>query len=255
MATRYLDIDDRTEDLTELLEDDDDRAEDFLQKLDLSWIYHEHALEGVVFSSQELTQALDHAAVADAALVPLFIEIRNHREGIDFVRDEAKKKSGKYSMGLIKRLYKILCRDIDSRLPPVYRKDIPLHRTYFHDIAQPIKISYQLNTWAEWMNSNEFRGFHPIKQASTAHWRFMQIFPFSDNSGKLGRLLMNMILLRHGYLPAIIHAIDRQRYYEALKLPEPALRSLLMEAMGNALDNGFKFFNVEVVDTPRAASE
>ena len=65
------------------------------------------------------------------------------------------------------------CRDIDSRLPPVYRKDIPLHRTYFHDIAQPIKISYQLNALQEWMNSNEFRGFHPVKQASVAHWRFM----------------------------------------------------------------------------------
>ena len=50
MRSRYLDIEDRTQDLADLLRDEPILAHDFLRKYELSWIYHENALEGVVFS-------------------------------------------------------------------------------------------------------------------------------------------------------------------------------------------------------------
>ncbi|HTN53310.1 MAG TPA: cell filamentation protein Fic, partial [Anaeromyxobacter sp.] len=51
------------------------------------------------------------------------------------------------------------------------------------------------------------------------------------------------ILLHAGYrLPVIIHATDRQRYYESLRLPEAILRDLTIEALENALGQAEKFF-------------
>jgi Fic family protein len=71
----------------------------------------------------------------------------------------------------------------------------------------------------------------------------MQIYPYTDGSGKIARLLANLLLVHEGYHPCIIHTIDRQRYYESLRLPEPTLRELMMESMENGLDNGEKFFH------------
>jgi Fic family protein len=70
----------------------------------------------------------------------------------------------------------------------------------------------------------------------------MQVFPYTDNSGRIGRLFANMILFQAGYLPVIVHATDRQRYYESLRQPEAALRELTMDAIGNGLEHAEKFF-------------
>ena len=65
-----------------------------------------------------------------------------------------------------------------------------------------------------------------------------------------------IILIRSGYLPAIIHAIDRQRYYEGLRLPVATLRQLLLEAAENSLDNAFKFFSQQAtIKIHRASNE
>ncbi len=52
----------------------------------------------------------------------------------------------------------------------------------------------------------------------------------------------NLILLRNGYMPAIIHSIDRQRYYESFRGPVTGFRTLLMDAIENSLENGVKYF-------------
>jgi Fic family protein len=69
----------------------------------------------------------------------------------------------------------------------------------------------------------------------------MSIFPFSEHTGKTGRLLVNYILLRHGYMPVIFHATERQRYYDTLRLNKKAMESLLNDMMANCIDNGVKY--------------
>jgi Fic family protein len=71
---------------------------------------------------------------------------------------------------------------------------------------------------------------------------FLQIFPFAENSGKVARMMSNLILLKHGLDPVIIHSIDRQRYYESFRGAAGSFRSLLLDAMENSLDNGLKYF-------------
>jgi Fic family protein len=78
----------------------------------------------------------------------------------------------------------------------------------------------------------------------------MQVFPYTDNSGRIGRLFSNMILFQAGYLPVIVHATDRQRYYESLRQPEGALREVTIDAIGNGLDHAEKFF-AEAANTER----
>jgi hypothetical protein len=67
------------------------------------------------------------------------------------------------------------------------------------------------------------------------HYDLLRVFPFGVDSGKVVRLLMNLILLRSGYPPSIIHSTERQRYYEALKSSLPTISSMMNEAILNGL--------------------
>ncbi|MCY1076986.1 Fic family protein [Archangium lansingense] len=267
MKERYQEIDEKNETLRDYLGIFKDKGRDFLEKFEMSWIYHDAALEGTVYTQQELLSALfPERASMDPAMIPVVLEVRNHKAACDFLREEATstgKKQTQITLTTIKRIHDLLCGNTPEaqqtranierrertekelakeRERSGYRKDMPLHRTYFHEIAQPAKIQPMLEKLVDYTNSAEYRECHPIKQAAVVQHKFMQIFPFTENSGKVGRMLTNLVLLRNGYMPAIIHSIDRQRYYESLRGAEGVFRALLMDAIENSLDNGVKYF-------------
>lgn len=67
-----------------------------------------------------------------------------------------------------------------------------------------------------WLSENPDE-FTPIELAAIFHHRFVQIHPFAEGNGRTARLLMNAILMRHGY-PFIINIShrDRARYLRTL---------------------------------------
>lgn len=241
MRSRYVDIDDISEDFRDLLADEPEIAQDFQRKYELSWLYHDSALEGVVLTGLEMAMALANQPVAEATAVSLYREVQNAKLAIDYVRAEAAGKKLRVNLTIIKKIYETLGAGIDGKSVAEYRKDIPLHRAYFHEIAPPARIPFLLGKLVDFCDSSEFRSLHPIQKASRVSHAFMQVYPFTENSGRVARLLANQVLLHHGYLPCIIHATDRQRYYESLRGPEAGLRDLMLDALENALANADKF--------------
>lgn len=254
MRQQVVDIDDRKDDLMELFEDDSALARTFWERLDLSWIFHECALEGVVITPDELQMALAPVApVVEVGRAAFLAGIRRQREAIEVAKEESRAPRGKLTLTLVKKLFETFTGG-DEKGKIEYRKDMPLHRTYFHDIAQPIKIVPEITRLIEWTQAAEFGHLHPLQQAAVFHHRFMSIFPFTDLSGKVGRLMMNVIIMRAGYLPAVIHAIDRQRYFESLKQPPRGLQLLMTEAIEHATDHGFRLFADEAGGRSRAGN-
>lgn len=254
MRTRFVDIDDRMDDLSDRMRSDPELAAEFVRRYELSWLHHENALEGVVYSGIELQTALDNPPVADATFVSALQEIRNHKTAIDLVREEARAKKLRINLTLVRKLYDTLVHGFEGKNGAEFRKDMPLHRAYFHEIAQPAKIPALLQKVLDTCDSAEFRNAHPIQRAAKLHHAFMQVFPYTDNSGRIARLLANLILLNAGYrVPVIVHATDRQRYYESLRLPEAILRDLTVEALDNALNQAEKFFRETPARSRKAA--
>ena len=56
----------------------------------------------------------------------------------------------------------------------------------------------------------------PLQAAFDFHLRFEQIHPFENGNGRIGRLIMNKILLAAGFPPCIIFAENRQAYFAAI---------------------------------------
>lgn len=260
-------IEEKNEALKKFLSQKKPQVQEYLERFEMAWVYHDNALEGVVYTPQELMAALRPGAIAaEASLVPIVLEIRNHKATLEYVREEAKatgKKSAGVTMTQIKRIHDLLSGNTPEaqaarlaaerrersekelakeREKAGYRKDMPLHRTYFHEISQPAKIPGALEKLVDSTQSAEFREYHPIVQAARVQHGVIQIFPFTEHSGRVGRMLTNLILLRAGLLPSVLHSNDRQKYYEAFRGPPNAFANMLMDAMSNSLDNGLKYF-------------
>jgi Fic/DOC family len=74
------------------------------------------------------------------------------------------------------------------------------------------------------------------------HARFEQVHPFLDGNGRTGRLILNLLLVRLGYPPAIIYKRDRSPYLAALRRADRGDAGPLGEFLARAvLDNLYKF--------------
>lgn len=255
MSSRYLAIDDLRDDLRDLLDARPDDAPEYHRAYEMSWFHHENALEGVVLTEEEILLALEYDVVADATLLSLVTLVRNHRDALRLVKAEANRRGGAIEVPFLVELFRTLSRGLEGKPDALWRKEMPLHRAYYHEILQPPKIAPELEKLCAFTATAEFREFHPLKQAAHVHWGLMRVYPFVDHNGRVARLAQTVYLLRAGYPPAILHAIDRQRYYDVLRVPAAALRSLLTEAMQNSLENSKKFFRAKREAARRAASE
>jgi Fic family protein len=211
---------------------------DYRETIDMSWIHHDSALEGVVYTFQELKAAIEPGGspVTDSSLQPVVEEIRRHKQAIDLVRDLGERKRAPITVDTIKKIYVTLHPEEGDIKTVKYRRDIPQHRLYFHEYAHPEKITYKVRQVVDWLNGPEPKKLKsPIRVAARVHYELLRIFPFQTDSGKVARLVMNLLLIRAGHPPAIIHSTERQRYYEALKGALPVLVQMVTESIMNAL--------------------
>ena len=82
-----------------------------------------------------------------------------------------------------------------------------------------------------------------IEKVATLHSRFMAIFPWAKESGRTIRVASNLLLQEGGYPIAIVHSIDRQRYYEALRGDHLGLTSLYLEAVQTTAETEMRVYD------------
>ncbi|MCP5066066.1 MAG: Fic family protein, partial [bacterium] len=131
-----------------------------------------------------------------------------------------------------------------------YRKDNPIHRLYFHDLAPADKISYRMRKLTDWFRTEECKRAHPIELACEVHREVIRIFPWPEISGRVARLAMNHILVHEDYWPGIVHSVDRQRYYDVLRLDQDQLLNLVVESIQQGVSSSSKLYQT-IVDSTR----
>lgn len=82
----------------------------------------------------------------------------------------------------------------------------------------------------------------PMEAFADLHAAFERIHPFSDGNGRVGRLLLNLMLVRFGYPPAIIRKSDRRRYLDGLRRADTGDPGLLGEVLARSVKDGIDRF-------------
>ncbi len=210
---------------------------EYSESFDMSWIHHDSALEGVVYTYQELKTAVDLniVIVPDSSLQPVCEEIRRHKEALEWAR-ELGNNDTPLGAEILKRLLLLLHPEEGDLKSVKYRKEIPQHRLYFHDYAPPDKIAVRIRQAFDWLHGPEPAKLKDtIRVASRLHYDLLRTFPFPQDSGKVARLIMNILLMRAGLPPVIVHSTERQRYYDALRGSLPTIVQMVSDSMRNAM--------------------
>ena len=86
----------------------------------------------------------------------------------------------------------------------------------FH-YASPAETPIKTGELVEWYrNEEEKKELHPVVLAALLHYKFVLIHPFDDGNGRISRLLMNYVLLKHNLPPVIVKSADKRNYLFAL---------------------------------------
>ncbi len=210
----------------------------FMERLVLSWMYHDHALEGVVLSHADMKRALSGQPVRNYC-DGLVQKSLTRMQSIAAHLFECAQRDEEITMEFIKDLHIRLCDEGDEA-GGRYRKRDTSPGVYNLNIVPNGSISYYFRKFLELCNE-ELKDAHPIRAAAIAHHEFMKLFPFDEKSGIVGRLVMNYMLIRAGYPPAIIHQMDRHHYFSALDGHRTDLVPVLVDALSATLSAADEF--------------
>lgn len=112
-------------------------------------------------------------------------------------------------------LHALVLRGIHDEYEGVYRS-IPVRISGSSTILpRAQKVPDLMEKLGYWLEKEET--LDPFNKAIEAHYELVTIHPFVDGNGRTARLLMNMILIRYGYPPAIIRKKDRLQYVSVLE--------------------------------------
>lgn len=185
--------------------------------LKVEFTYSSNAIEGNTLTRIETVEVLERGITAVIKGKPLKdqLEALNHAKALEFIKTESYiLKSHQYiTEEKIKAIHKLILAGINNEWAGRYRETEVFIRGFNVDLPEPQKVPYMMTEFEQWIQGIQEHG---VKVAADAHYKFVSIHPFVDGNGRTGRLLMNLILLIHGYPMAIIRNEERIEYLEAL---------------------------------------
>lgn len=151
-------------------------------------------------------------------------EIRNHKSlAKEIINSFADNTMKEISIEFIKELHSKLMKDCydDSRLSKGERPGKFKIHDYvvgLHDIgASPENVEEELKSLLEEVNEVKITPKNALKIVAYFHCWFESIHPFADGNGRVGRLLINYILLKNDLPPIVLYDRDRNLYYLTLE--------------------------------------
>lgn len=184
------------------------------EEFSIAWTYNSNAIEGNTLTLQETEIVLNTGVTIGGKTVKEHFEVINHKNGIDFVNSLVSKKEN-VTKETVKKLHALILKSIDDTEAGNYRRQNVRILGAHHIPPQSVKIPRLMGEFIEWFHENEYSMNIP-QLASEIHYKLVMIHPFIDGNGRVARLLMNLILMKHGYPPAIILKVDRKKYYRVL---------------------------------------
>lgn len=210
------------------------------QNLDLEWIYNSNAIEGNTLTLQETRLILETGLTIGGKNLREHFEVINHRKAIAYVEDLVSQDAGITSHH-VRQIHKLVLTQIDDENAGQYRKTPVQIAGADYTPPDAWEIPRLMTEWGDWLTQGQVDQ-HPIVLAALAHHRLAAIHPFVDGNGRTARLVMNLILMKHGYPPTVIERVHRQQYYRVLAQADDNQFSPLINFTGRAVERSLTLY-------------
>jgi len=197
--------------------------------------YDTNAIEGSTITEKEAREIIEENKWPSDRTKWEISETYGVAEAIKYTRETKEH----ISLELIKKLHGFAFRNSKSfagkfRAAGVEVVVMDKFRNIIHRGAPSSKVVELLNELIRWYDLNK-KKYPAIVLAAVVHNQFENIHPFQDGNGRVGRLLLNNILLKHNMPPVNIEYRNREEYYSALQEYEhkgdlkPTIKLILKE--------------------------
>lgn len=200
------------------------------QKFMLEFNYNSNHIEGNTLTYGQTKLLLMFGGTTGDAKLRDYEEMKAHNVGLELVKREAKDKERPLTENFIRELNRtILVEDFYkvSKSGGRYQVKVGQYKTRpnsvitatgeMFDYASPEETPALMADLVKWYNEEEAKGeLCPIQLATLFHYRYIRIHPFEDGNGRIARLLVNYILMRHGYPMVIVQSKDKENYLNVL---------------------------------------
>ncbi len=186
------------------------------ERFEIEMTYHSNAIEGNTLTLKETYWVIQQGITVKGKSLKDHLEAKNHKEALNYLYDlVVHGSSNTISEHLIRSLHSLVIQDIDRNIAGRYRKvDVFITGTD-HVPPSALEVPHKMQALITWARKN-YSKMYVVDFAAELHHKFVHIHPFQDGNGRVGRLLMNVFLMQHGFPLVIIQKNDRQKYYRVL---------------------------------------
>lgn len=200
--------------------------------------YNTNAIEGSELTNSEVKGIIQADKWPKEKSKEDIAEAYGVNDAINYIRSTKEE----LSLDLIKEIHKIVFKN-SKAYAGSFRKigeEVVVRSslgTIVHEGAPQTRIISLLRELVEWYHKNKSK-YPALILASVVHNQFENIHPFADGNGRVGRILLNNILIKNSLPPVNIDLKDRAEYYHTLqeyqknKNLRPTIEFLIKEYKG-----------------------
>lgn len=173
-------------------------------------VYNSNAIENSTLTLKETEKILLEIEVARNISLREVFEAKNLARVMDYIKIKAQEKE--IDEELILFLHKILITGIRDEIAGRFRIKDEYVRVGFFIAPPPEHIERMIEALILEYKSDVTSFF--LDKIVRFHLEFETIHPFLDGNGRIGRVLINYQLIRHGFPPIIIKGKGKKLYYD-----------------------------------------
>ncbi|RTY88905.1 helix-turn-helix domain-containing protein [Flavobacterium sp. RSP49] len=187
------------------------------QALELEYTFESNRIEGNTMTLRETDLVINEGLTISGKSMREHLEVINHQEAIAYIKDLMQKNTAIKEREVLS-IHNLILRGIQPEDAGRYRKVQVMIQGSNYVPPQPFLVTKAMEDFFIWYETNKST-LHPIILAAEMHERMVTIHPFIDGNGRTSRLIMNLVLLQHGYIIANIKGDyeNRMRYYQTLE--------------------------------------
>ncbi len=180
--------------------------------------YNTNAIEGSTITQNEVLDIMSQNKWPFSKPKEDISETYGVVEAIKYIR----KTKEHISLDLIQELHKIIFNNSKSYAGAVRKRGTEVgikdgFGNIVHLGAPSGRVVALLTELVKWYSQNK-KKLPAVVLAAVVHNQFEYIHPFEDGNGRVGRLLMNNILIKNHMPPVNIQMENRREYYETLRI-------------------------------------
>jgi len=210
------------------------------EALTIEWTYNSNSIEGNSLTLRETQLVLQEGITIKGKSLWEHFEVKNHEKAIENLYLLVSEEYTLRSIDILSLHAMVLQMIEDEFAGRIRNGGVRISGANFVP-PNASKVSQLLDELIDFVNKNPL-GLNDIELATVFHHKLVWIHPFFDGNGRTVRLVMNLLLMRKGFPPAIILKNDRNKYYEALNRANQGNYQKLMLLMCQAVERTLNIY-------------